>query len=201
MSAEPSLSSSSSPASRAALRSLSATAGSAAAGASAGEPTANATPPDTTLTARLGRAMTPLWKAFGAAHKAAYLGSGGRVGSRLAWIPMLLLSTRGRRTGLVRTMPLAYLPDPEDPDTCVVVASNGGSPKPPAWWLNLSADDRATVQVGTEGYWVRAELAPPERRAALWRALRRAIPPYRVYENIEREIPIVLLRRLGPGER
>ena len=43
----------------------------------------------------------------------------------------------GRRSGLVRTMPLAYLPDPDDPSTCVIVASNGGSAKPPAWWLNV----------------------------------------------------------------
>lgn len=140
--------------------------------------------------------MAPLWKAFGEAHKAVYLGSGGRLGSRLAWIPMLLLSTRGRKTGLVRTMPLAYLPDPQAADTFVVVASNGGSERPPAWWLNLQAADFATVQVGRESFCVHAEVAPPPRRAALWADLRRTIPPYRAYEQIEREIPIVLLRRI-----
>ncbi len=142
--------------------------------------------------------LAPLWKAFGEAHKSLYLGSGGRLGSRLAWIPMLLLSTRGRRTGLVRTMPLAYLPDPEHSDCFVIVASNGGSERPPAWWLNLQANELATVQVGRESFWSRAELAPDERRPALWEALRRRIPPYRVYERIEREIPIVILRRLPP---
>ena len=157
-----------------------------------------AEPPN--LTSAFGRAMAPVWKRFGAAHKSPYLASGGRVGDRLLGIPMLLLSTRGRRTGLVRTMPLAYLPDPEDSQTCVIVASNGGSSRPPAWWLNLQADDRATVQVGTETYWARASVAPAARRAALWQTLREAIPPYRVYERIEREIPIVLLERLAPGE-
>ncbi|MEM9174161.1 MAG: nitroreductase/quinone reductase family protein [Myxococcota bacterium] len=151
-------------------------------------------------TARLGRSMAPVWRRFGAMHKAVYLASGGRVGSELLTIPMLLLSTRGRRSGLVRTMPLAYLPDPEDPQTCVTVASNGGSSKPPAWWLNLSAEPRATVQAGTEHFWVEAEEAPAERRADLWRALRASIPPYRVYEKIEREIPIVLLRRIPAEE-
>ncbi len=151
-------------------------------------------------TARLGRAMAPVWRRFGALHKAVYLASGGQVGSSLLTIPMLLLATRGRRSGLVRTMPLAYLPDPEDPETCVIVASNGGSSKPPAWWLNLTDEPRATVQVGTEHYWVEAREAKPERRADLWQALRAAIPPYRVYEQIEREIPIVLLRRLPVGE-
>ncbi len=146
-----------------------------------------------------GISLTPFWRAFGEAHKAVYLGSNGRLGSRLAWIPMLLLSTRGRKTGLVRTMPLAYLQDPEDEDTVVVVASNGGSERPPAWWLNLQASGFATVQVGRESYWVRGEVAPADRRPALWTDLRRAIPPYRAYERIEREIPIVLLRRM-PAE-
>ena len=144
--------------------------------------------------------MSPVWKTFGAVHKSVYLGSGGRLGGRLAWIPMLLLSTRGRRSGLVRTMPLAYLPDPESPDTFVVVASNGGSGRPPAWWLNLSSTEIATVQVETESFWVRAELAPKKRQASLWSALRRSIPPYRFYERIDREIPIVLLHRLSPDE-
>lgn len=143
--------------------------------------------------------LAPLWRLFGEAHKSLYLGSGGRLGSRLAWIPMLLLSTRGRRTGLVRTMPLAYLPDPDDEGGFVIVASNGGSERPPAWWLNLQANGLATVQVGRESFWIRAELAPAERRPALWDELRRSIPPYRVYERIDREIPIVMLRRLPPG--
>jgi len=144
--------------------------------------------------------MARVWKTFGDVHKSLYLGSGGRLGSKLGWIPMLLLSTRGRRTGLVRTLPLAYLPDPEAPDTYVIVASNGGSERPPAWWLNLQTNEIATVQVGSESFWARSEIAPVERRASLWTDLRREIPPYRVYERLEREIPIVLLRRLPAAE-
>ncbi len=144
--------------------------------------------------------MSSFWKIFGEAHKSIYLGSGGRLGDKLFWIPMLLLSTRGRRSGLVRTMPLAYLPDPEQSDTFVIVASNGGSERPPAWWLNLSASRVATVQVGAQSFWAEASIAPPDRSAALWKALRKTIPPYRVYERINREIPIVLLRRLPVGE-
>jgi deazaflavin-dependent oxidoreductase (nitroreductase family) len=151
-------------------------------------------------TAQMGQFMAPFWRRFGAVHKAVYLASGGQIGSSLFFIPMLLLSTRGRRSGLVRTMPLAYLPDPQDPETCVVVASNGGSRKPPSWWLNLSAEPAATVQVATKNYWVRATEAPAERRGELWRSLRRAIPPYQLYEKIEREIPIVLLQPIPAGE-
>jgi deazaflavin-dependent oxidoreductase (nitroreductase family) len=95
-------------------------------------------------------------------------------------------------------MPLAYMPDPKDDQNYVVVASNGGSERPPAWWLNLQARDVATVQVGRESFLVRAERAPEDRRGRLWEMLRRRIPPYRIYERIEREIPIVLLRRLPP---
>lgn len=140
-----------------------------------------------------------IWKLFGEAHKSVYLGTDGRIGDRLAWIPMLLLSTRGRRTGLVRTMPLAYLPDPEHAETYVIVASNGGSDRPPAWWLNLMANEIATVKIGRESFLVRAELAPETRRRALWSSLRTRIPPYRLYERIDREIPIVLLRRVPPA--
>jgi deazaflavin-dependent oxidoreductase (nitroreductase family) len=151
------------------------------------------------LSTRLARPLSGFWKAFGELHRSVYLGSSGRLGSRLAWIPMLLLSTQGRKTGLVRTMPLAFLRDPEQQDTYVIVASNGGSERPPAWWLNVQANPIATVQVGRESFLARAELAPPERREALWQELRRRIPPYRSYERIEREIPIVLLRRLRPA--
>ncbi len=139
-----------------------------------------------------------LWKLFGAVHKSIYLGSAGRLGSRLAWIPMLLLSTQGRKTGLIRTMPLAYIPDPEDAESFVVVASNGGSESPPAWWLNLRSNAVATVQIGRESFLAKAEQVPDHRREELWKTLRRRIPPYQVYERIEREIPIVLLRRLPP---
>jgi len=90
---------------------------------------------------------------------------------------MLLLSTRGRRTGLVRTMPLAYLPDPIEEDSFVVVASNGGSERPPALWLNLQATEIATAQVGRKSFWVRAEIVPPSRRSSLWVDLQRKLPP------------------------
>jgi deazaflavin-dependent oxidoreductase (nitroreductase family) len=141
-----------------------------------------------------------LWKLFGEVHKSIYLGSAGRLGSRLAWIPMLLLSTQGRKTGLIRTMPLAYIPDPEDAESFVVVASNGGSESSPAWWLNLRSNAVATVQIGRESFLAIAEQVPDHRRGELWQTLRRRIPPYQVYERIEREIPIVLLRRLPPSK-
>ena len=137
------------------------------------------------------------WIWFTRAHCAVYRGTRGIIGENLIGIHMLLLTTKGRKSGLARTLPLAYV---EDRGDFIVVASNGGAEKPPAWWLNLQASEIATLQVGQQSFWAKAEVAPAERRDALWSALRRAIPPYRVYERIEREIPIVLLRRLRPGE-
>lgn len=156
---------------------------------------------DGTPTSWAGR-LSPFWKRFGALHRGVYEATDGLLGDRLLGIPMLLLSTVGRRSGLVRTLPLAYLPDPERADRVLLVASNGGAEKPPAWWLNLQANDLAQLRVGRDRYVARASVAPPARRPALWRLLRRQIPPYRVYEQIEREIPIVLLDRvvLAPGE-
>jgi len=78
------------------------------------------------------------------------------------------------------------------------MASNGGSENPPAWWLNLEANRVATICVGRDCFLARAELAPADEREALWEKLRARIPPYRVYERIDREIPILVLKRLPP---
>lgn len=67
-------------------------------------------------------------------HSAVYRLSGGRVGATLLGMPMLLLTTWGRRTGQLRTAPLLYLPVE---DMFVLVASNGGARSHPTWWFNL----------------------------------------------------------------
>ena len=69
-----------------------------------------------------------------ALHRFVYRMSGGWIGGRLPGQRFLLLTTRGRRTGLERTQPLLYVRDGDD---FVVVGSNGGDDRPPAWWLNL----------------------------------------------------------------
>ncbi|HKH11862.1 MAG TPA: nitroreductase/quinone reductase family protein, partial [Rubrobacter sp.] len=78
-------------------------------------------------------------------HSALYRATGGRVGGSLVGSPVLLLVTTGRKTGQRRTTPLLYL---RDGDRYVTVASNGGAPKPPLWWLNLQANPEATVETG-----------------------------------------------------
>ncbi len=70
-------------------------------------------------------------------HRGLYSASGGRVGSRIAGMPVLLLTTVGRKTGRRRTVPLTYI---EDGDAIVLVASYGGRPHNPAWFDNLVAN-------------------------------------------------------------
>ena len=125
-------------------------------------------------------------------HVAIYKLSRGIFGASMAGIPVLLLSTRGRRTGKVRTTPLFYLPDGED---WVVVASAGGSPKHPAWWLNLLESPRAQVQVRGRRFTVTALEAAPEKRSRMFEDFVEVYPDYQEYqEATEREIPVVLLR-------
>lgn len=137
------------------------------------------------------------WIVFTRAHCAIYRGTRGLIGGRLLGIQMLLLTTRGRKTGRERTLPLAYV---EYKGDLVIVASNGGSPNPPAWWLNLQAGETAHVQVAGERFAVRWRTAPPEQRMEYWRKLQAAIPAYRIYRvRTDREIPIVLLHRAEAG--
>jgi F420H(2)-dependent quinone reductase len=78
-------------------------------------------------------------------HTVVYQLSGGRIGATLLGMPMLLLTTWGRRTGKLRTTPLLYLPVD---DVFVLVASNGGARRHPTWWFNLQANPEALVQIG-----------------------------------------------------
>jgi deazaflavin-dependent oxidoreductase (nitroreductase family) len=134
-----------------------------------------------------------LWKPIGKIHTWLYRLSGGRLGHTAGGISNLLLTTRGRRSGESRTVALAYM---KDGDTYVLVASNGGSSRHPAWWLNLCQDPRATIQVAAETTEVEAREAEGEERARLWAALIRYNPPYAAYERMtSRRIPVVVLRR------
>jgi deazaflavin-dependent oxidoreductase (nitroreductase family) len=132
------------------------------------------------------------WKHFGDAHTWVYQRSGGRIGARMAGRDMLLLTTTGRRSGEPRTLPLAYL---ADGDALVIVASNAGQSRHPAWFHNLRAEPHARVRVGREVYDVRAEVADAAERERLWPLLTAYNPPYAAYERkTERTIPVVLLR-------
>ncbi len=135
----------------------------------------------------------PNWLMFTRAHCAVYRGTRGVIGGNLLGIQMLLLTTRGRKTGQRRTLPLAYV---EYRGDYIIVASNGGSDRLPAWWLNLRSAATAEVQVGGEHFEVSWSEAPRKERVEYWRQLQSAIPAYRIYRvRTDRDIPIILLRR------
>ena len=134
------------------------------------------------------------WARVGAFHVRVYRATGGRLGANLGGLPHLLLTTTGRRSGARRTVPLTYMRDGE---RFVLVASNGGSDRHPAWWLNLAAAPAATVQVSHDTFDVAARRARDVEHARLWAALKRFNPFYAQYEHLtEREIPVVILERL-----
>lgn len=106
-------------------------------------------------------------------------------------VPVLLLTTRGRRSRLLRTTPLLYV---HDGDALVVAASNGGSPTEPPWSLNLSSDPVATAQVRGDKLKVRARHASDGERERLWRKLCAVYPSFDDYQGFtERRIPVVVL--------
>jgi deazaflavin-dependent oxidoreductase (nitroreductase family) len=101
------------------------------------------------------------------------------------------LTTTGRKSGKQRTTPLLYL---EDAGRHVVIASVGGAPKHPAWYLNLLANPAATLDVGRRKLAVTASTASPEERARLWPLAVQMYPGYDAYRSkTTREIPVVIL--------
>jgi deazaflavin-dependent oxidoreductase (nitroreductase family) len=104
---------------------------------------------------------------------------------------MLLLTTRGRVSGRPHAVSLLYL---QDGDTLVVVASWGGRDYHPDWYLNLTAQPAAAVNVGGTSRPVAARIADPEERATWWPRAAEAYPGYQTYQSrTSREIPIVFL--------
>lgn len=122
------------------------------------------------------------------------LGARWRVGSAFPFgVPVLLLTTIGRKTKARRTTPLIFI---EDGGAYVVVASQGGLPKDPLWYSNLRAMPLAELQVGAEVLAVRARDATPEERARLWPKLVAHYKDFATYQAwATRTIPIVLLER------
>jgi F420H(2)-dependent quinone reductase len=130
-------------------------------------------------------------KVFSRLHVFLYGMSGGRIGGMLRGAPVLLLTTTGRKSGKRRTTPLLYL---EERDRYVVVASVGGAPTHPAWYLNVRREPAATIRIGRHELAVTAEPAGPEERARLWPKVAQMYPGYDAYQaKTSREIPIVIL--------
>lgn len=132
---------------------------------------------------------------FGAEHVRRYEETDGEVGHE--WqdgVPTLLLTTKGRKTGRERKLALIYQEADGNP---VVVASAGGSPKHPAWYLNLVETPEVGVQIKAEKFTARARRAEGEERAKLWERLAAVWPDYDEYtKRVDRDIPVVVLERV-----
>lgn len=141
-------------------------------------------------------------------HKYIYERTEGRVGKHSNRVPALLLTTTGRRTGLPRTNGLTYCRDRGD---IIVVASNGGSDRPPAWLLNLQAEPEVTVRLGRRLLAATARVATSEERSHLWplvnrtnrgmsRIFHRGVRGrYDVYQrHTGREIAVVIVTPIRP---
>ena len=101
-------------------------------------------------------------------HAWVYRRSSGRILGRMGGQPVLLLQTTGRRSGRTRITPVQYL---AHSDTFVVMASNAGAARPPAWYLNLRANPHAQIDVGGRSVDVRAQETTGDERAELWQRL------------------------------
>ena len=132
-----------------------------------------------------------LIRAVSRAHEAVYRASGGRLLGRVAGMPVLLLTTTGRESNRPRTVTLTYFRDGDD---LVLIGSFGGSDLPPAWWLNLQRDPRASVLIGATTSEVTARAATTEEHDRLWPLVTKTYPGYARYQKrTARPIPIVLL--------
>jgi F420H(2)-dependent quinone reductase len=122
--------------------------------------------------------------------------SGGRITRSFIFtggMPILVLTTTGRRSGKWRSTPLGYLPFG---DGYAVLASNAGSDRVPAWWLNLQADPRAEVLADRRARAVRARRASAGEDEMVWAEFARLNPGIDEYRNLtERRIPVVILER------
>ena len=147
-----------------------------------------------------GRDETPLMRrttvqALSRLHTIVYRTTNGFLGPRLAGIDVLLLTTLGNRTGKDRTVPLLYLRDGPD---FIVVASYGGRPHHPDWYLNLMATPEARIQVDDARLDVRAETLDADERSVWWDRAVDAWPDYDAYQGrTDRQIPLVRLRAGG----
>ena len=115
-----------------------------------------------------------------------------RTGGKVRGLPVLLLTTIGRKTGKQRITPLGYF---EDNSGYVITGSNAGFNTNPGWFHNLKNNPRAIIQVNDRQFTVSAEIAGSEKRRQLWARLMEFAPSYGDYaKRTSREIPLVILR-------
>ena len=128
-----------------------------------------------------------------AVHRFLYRVTKGRIGAGSGNRKFLLLTHVGRKTGRLRVTPLLYV---EDDDHWVVIGSNAGDDRHPAWWLNLQSHPSAEIQVGGTRFTVQARAATAEESERLWPKFIAVYKDYETYRaRTTRTIPIVILEK------
>jgi deazaflavin-dependent oxidoreductase (nitroreductase family) len=123
-----------------------------------------------------------------------YEESGGTEGTDMNGSPCLLLDYQGRLSGAWRRTVLIYARDGDD---YLIVASNGGAPENPRWFMSLMEHPEVHVRVLGERFTVRAEVLPPQDKARVWPRLLEVYAPYEEYQQkTDRDLPVVRLRRV-----
>lgn len=137
------------------------------------------------------REYQPGASSYAADHVARYEASGGEDGGTMSGVPIVVLHTIGRRTGHLRKAPLIKVTDGRD---YVVVASKGGAPSHPDWYLNLEARPDVTVQDGDSVLAGTARTVKGTERERLWARAVSVWPDYEEYQGgTDREIPVVVI--------
>ncbi len=115
----------------------------------------------------------------------------GKVGGPFAGRTLLLLHTKGARSGQERVNPVAYV---RDGDRLVVIASKGGAPTNPNWYYNLAANPLVTVEVGTDKFQARAKVVDEPERTRLYDKMVEMMPGFDEYrKKTTRKIPVIVL--------
>src|SRR5689334_314059 len=126
-----------------------------------------------------------------------YESSGGTKGTTLmdTGLPVIVLTSRGVKSGKIRKTPLMRV---EHDGRYAVVASQGGAPKHPVWYLNLLADPQVTLQDGDRVFEMRARVASGDEKRDWWKRATDTWPAYDEYQaKTDREIPLVILEPAG----
>jgi deazaflavin-dependent oxidoreductase (nitroreductase family) len=135
---------------------------------------------------------------LGEEHVRRYQETDGEVGYLWNGVPILLLTTKGRKTGKPRTTPLIFARDGE---RYLIVASQGGAPTHPLWYLNLLETPEVTMQVRSKHYRAIARTPSDDEKPRVWQLVTETWPNYDVYQTrTDRVIPVVSLEPIGELE-
>jgi len=130
---------------------------------------------------------------LGEKHVRVYRETNGEQGYLWNGVPILLLTTKGRKSGEPRTIPIIFTPYK---DSFVIIASKGGSPTHPKWYLNILEEPKVAVQIKAETFKAVARTATSPERELIWAEALKSWPNFDVYQSrTTRQIPVVVIER------